>query len=140
MELLAKTLWIFGSSVILGLGLIHLIYTLFTPKLNPKKDDLMATMKSSYPRLTNQTTMWKAWVGFNCSHSTGAMFFGLINIYLVIGYYELVETDKIFIFINLLMAVSYYWLARKYWFRIPLIGITITLLCYATASGIILFY
>lgn len=138
MELLAKTLWILGSSVILMLGLVHLFYTLFTQKLDPKKGELITAMKSSYPRLTNQTTMWKAWVGFNCSHSTGAIFFGLINIYLAIGYFQQIESDKLLLLIVLLMAASYYWLAWRYWFKIPLIGISITLFCYVAATIIIL--
>lgn len=136
MVLLIKALWLLGSSTILGLGVLHLVYTLFTKRLFPRVDELMINMKASHPALTSSTTMWKAWIGFNCSHSTGAIFFGLINIYLVVNYFVLIEKDIFFILINLFMAASYFWLGLKYWFRIPLIGITVTLACYTLAGCI----
>jgi hypothetical protein len=43
---------------------------------------MVEEMKTSFPILTKKTTMWKAWTGFNASHSSGAMFIGIINFYL----------------------------------------------------------
>jgi hypothetical protein len=66
------------AAIILLLGLIHLLYTFRGPKLNPRDAALETRMKEISPVVTRETTMWKAWVGFNASHSYGAILFGLV--------------------------------------------------------------
>ena len=95
-------------------------------------------MKISYPILTKETTMWRAWIGFNASHSSGAMFIGIINFYLALEYFAAVQSDHFFFIFNLLTIGFYVWLAKKYWFKIPFIGILITLICYILAYILIL--
>src|SRR6188768_316110 len=91
-----------SALVLSTLGVLHLIYTFHGPKLTPRDPDLQARMAEVHPVITRQTTMWRAWVGFNASHSMGAILFGLI--YGVLG--------------------------KVYWFRIPFRGIVISLACY----------
>ncbi len=75
-----KYIWEFGSVIFIILGVIHLLYTFFTNKFSSRNKNVIHEMKSSYPNLTKETTMWKAWIGFNASHSSGAMFIGIMNI------------------------------------------------------------
>jgi len=65
-----------SAAIILTLGLLHLLYTFRGPKLQPREAALETQMTSVSPVITRQTTMWKAWVGFNGSHSYGAILFG----------------------------------------------------------------
>ena len=67
-----------SAAVIFALGLIHLIYTFHGPRLHPRDPELELRMKSVSPVITRQTTMWKAWIGFNASHSYGALLFGAV--------------------------------------------------------------
>jgi hypothetical protein len=84
--MIALYLWKIGSAVIFGLGGIHLFYTFFTDKFSSKNVKLVLEMKISNPILTKQTTIWKAWIGFNASHSSGAVFIGVLNFYLAFRY------------------------------------------------------
>lgn len=126
----AKYLWILGSVIITVLGTIHLVYIFFTNKFSPENKMLENEMKMSSPIITRQTTMWKAWTGFNASHSIGTMFFGLINFYLAIKHFNILQSDNFFFLLNILTTGFYLWLAKKYWFKIPLTGITIVFTCF----------
>jgi hypothetical protein len=129
----SKILWILGSATILILGTLHLYFTFFTEKLFPCKQTLIDEMMKSHPQLTRSTTMWKSWIGFNSSHSTGAIFFGIINIYLAVTHFDLIISDIFIVTLDLTMVGSYCWLAWKYWFKIPLAGIIATSICYILA-------
>lgn len=128
--MLAQYLWIFGSFVIFFLGSLHLYYTFFSDKFSSRNEKMIGEMKISFPNLTKETTMWKAWIGFNASHSSGAMFIGLMNIYLALYYFPILVNDHFFFLFSILTLVFYAWLGKIYWFKIPLIGILTTLGCY----------
>lgn len=129
----AKFLWIAGSLIFIVLGSLHLFSTFFTNRFSPRDEKLENEMKLTKPILTKQTTMWNAWIGFNASHSSGAIFIGLLNFYLALRYFTVLETDNLFFLFNIVTIGFYVWLARKYWFRTPLVGITITLTCFVVA-------
>ena len=75
-----------SAGIILALGVVHLIFTFHGTKLTPRDAALYAAMRESSPVISRQTTLWKAWVGFNASHSMGAIFFGLIYGYLALAH------------------------------------------------------
>ena len=128
--MITKYLWLLGSVIIFVLGTIHLLYTFFTNKFSSRNENLICEMKTSNPILTKETTMWNAWLGFNASHSGGAIFIGIINFYLAFKYYSWLQADNFYFLFNILTIGFYVWLAKKYWFKIPFIGISITFLCY----------
>ena len=128
--MIAKYLWMLGSLIVFVLGTIHLLYTFYTNKFSPRNEKLEGEMKLTNPVLTSQTTMWNAWIGFNASHSSGAIFIGLINFYLAAKYFSIFQDDNLFFLLNILTIGFYVWLAKKYWFKIPFTGITITLICF----------
>lgn len=118
MNEIAAYLLALAGMIYFALGAIHLWYTFYTRKFYPADPGLIDQMKAIAPRISNGTTVWKAWMGFNASHSTGAMFFGFALIYLptVLG------ESAIFIAVAFINSLYYVWLARTYWFRIPLMG------------------
>ena len=128
--IIAKYLWITGSLIFIVLGTIHLLYTFFTNKFSSRSEKAIEEMKSSNPILTKETTLWKAWVGFNASHSLGAIFIGVVNLYLAVQYFDLVQSDAFFFVLNITTTAFYLWLAKKYWFKIPFVGILLTLVCF----------
>ena len=77
-----------GSVTIGVLGLVHLVYTFRTDKFEPRDENLGLRLREISPVLTSETTMWKAWVGFNASHSLGALLFAA-----VFGYLSMFELD-----------------------------------------------
>jgi hypothetical protein len=94
-------------------------------------------MKASYPVLTKETTMWKAWTGFNASHSAGAIYIGAVNLFLAIRYFPVIQ-DPSFVLLNLVTVLFYLWLAKRYWFSIPFKGLLISAGCFITAAVIII--
>ena len=80
--MISQYLWVTGSLIMFVLGTTHLVYTFFSNRFSPRNGDVEEGMKLTSPRLTGETTVWKAWIGFNASHSSGAMFIGIINGYL----------------------------------------------------------
>ena len=135
--MLAKILWFTGSAIFLALGTLHLYYTFFSNKFAARNKAVVTAMKNTTPVLTNETTMWNAWIGFNASHSAGAIFIGLINIIIVVQYFPFLQNSMILLLLNNVTVIFYCWLASKYWFRVPFTGILITTGCFVAASIII---
>src|SRR5208282_4130448 len=73
-----------SAGVILLLGIVHLLYTFRGTNLHPRDPDLTARMMAVSPVITRETTMWRAWVGFNATHSFGPILFGALYGYLAI--------------------------------------------------------
>ena len=129
----ATNLLVLISAVLVGLlGTGHLLITLRGPKLLPRDPSLKPAMERVSPTITRQTTMWRAWMGFNFSHSMGALLFGLVYSYLALLQGELLFQSVFLQALGLVTLVSYVVLARLYWFITPLIGTSISLLCYVT--------
>src|SRR5215813_13408539 len=76
--LAAKILMVLSASIILTLGVVHLVYTFWGPMLTPRDPALQISMSQIAPVITEETTMWRCWVGFNASHSMGLILFGLV--------------------------------------------------------------
>lgn len=73
-----------ACAVIGTLGLVHLVYTFRSDKFEPRDEEIGRQLRKVSPILTSETSMWKACVGFNASHSLGALLFSLIFGYLVL--------------------------------------------------------
>ena len=127
---MSTILIITGSAIFTFLGSLHLAYTFFTRKFYPRGGTTLEQMKNTTPRISSQTTMWKTWIGFNGSHSLGAIYFGVINILLAVNFKDLLQEHWEIGIFNILICLSYLALAVKYWFRTPLIGILIATLCF----------
>ena len=112
------------------LGLVHLAYTYFGDKLHPRDTDLLARLKTISPVISRQTSVWKAWIGFNASHSLGAILFGLIFGYLALQQPMLLFHSYFLGFTGLIVLAAYLVMAKLYWFIRPLQGISLALLFY----------
>ena len=125
-----------SAGIIFLLGALHLLYTFRGPKLQPRQPELKAAMNEVSPGISDQTTMWRAWVGFNASHSMGAMLFGLVYAYMAMFAAELLFDSIFLIAVGSAMLIGLLLLARQYWFRIPFAGIVIALICFV--AGVVL--
>jgi uncharacterized membrane protein len=80
--------------------------------------------------------MWRAWIGFNFSHSMGAILFGLIYGFLAIVHSELLFGSPFLLIVGLVMLGGLAVLGKLYWFRIPLAWISISLVCYLVSIAV----
>jgi hypothetical protein len=126
----AIALMTLSTLVLLALGVLHLIYTFSGPKLMPRDPALQVRMNEVNPVITRQTTMWRAWVGFNASHSMGAILFGLVYGFLANAHPELLFDSPFLLIVGFAMLGGFAVLAKLYWFRIPFTGVVLSLICY----------
>ncbi|MGH8026463.1 MAG: LIC_13387 family protein [Pseudoxanthomonas sp.] len=120
---LAAWLVALSAAILLFLGLVHLLYTFHGRKLHPRDPALEEAMQRGHPVLTRRTTMWKAWVGFNASHSMGAILFGLVYGYLAMVQGALLFASPFLLTTGLILLLGYTLVGRRYWFRAPNSGI-----------------
>lgn len=132
--MMGQILLIVGASIFGVLGTIHLIYTFFSNKFEAYDSSVTETMKKSSPRISKETTIWDAWVGFNASHSLGAMFFAAIYIPLSLFNFSVIQQSIWFSVLPAVVGLSYLALAKKYWFKIPFAGILISAVCFIGAA------
>jgi len=128
--MLAQILITISAGLIMLLGLVHLAYTYFGDKLHPRDTDLLARLKTTSPVISHQTSVWKAWIGFNASHSLGAILFGAIFGYLALEQQMLLFHSYFLGFTGLIVLGAYLVMAKLYWFTRPLQGISLALLFY----------
>ena len=133
MAILPASLITASATVILLLGLIHLFYTFRGHKLHPRDAQLEARLREVSPVLTRETTMWKAWVGFNASHSFGAILFGAIYAYLPLVQGTLLFASPFLLAVGFLFLLGYTFLGYRYWFSVPFRGIVLAAILYVAA-------
>ncbi len=134
---MAQVLIIIGASIFGILGAMHLLYTFFTDKFNAYDSSVTAAMKGTSPILTKETSIWKAWVGFNASHSLGAILIAGVYIPLSVSNFNVIQQSIWFSFLPVIIGLSYLILAKIYWFKIPLIGVSISTVCFVLAAALI---
>lgn len=127
-----------ACAIIGALGLVHLVYTFRTDKFEPRDEDVGRKLRQISPVLTKETSMWKAWVGFNASHSLGALLFALVFGYLALFELEFLLSSPFLVALSLLTLVSFWLLARAYWFSAPFRGISLSIILLST--GYVLAY
>jgi len=132
-----QILLITGAAIFGVLGVLHFYYTFFTDKFTPRDRKVTQAMKSTSPLLTKRTSVWDAWIGFNGSHSLGAIFIAAFYILLAATHMEVIRETAAFILLAILIGLSYLALAIRYWFRIPVIGILIATLCFIVSAILI---
>ena len=69
MNALASPLLAASASISFALGAAHLLITFRGDKLYPETPRCTPGLRDVSPVITSETTMWKAWVGFNACHS-----------------------------------------------------------------------
>ncbi len=122
-----------SAAIIMLLGLVHLLYTFSGPKLLPRDRELRARMEQVSPVITRETTMWKAWIGFNASHSYGAILFGAVYGYLSLAHSALLLQSAFLLLLGLLLLGGYVFLGKRYWFSVPFRGILLATGLYVIA-------
>ena len=128
--MLASTL-IASSAAITGLfGSIHLLYTFNGAKLHPRDKNVMLAMEHTCPVITKETTVWRATLGFNATHSMGLMLFGTIYAYLALAHPAVFWQSTFLLTLGLVVLIAYLVLAKLYFFSVPFRGIALATMLY----------
>jgi hypothetical protein len=122
-----------SAGILFALGLLHLVYTFWGSRLTPRDPALRVRMDEVSPVISRETTMWRAWVGFNASHGMGAILFGLIYGFLSIAHSQLLFESPFLLVVGLGMVVGFLVLGKAYWFSVPFTCISVSLACYVAS-------
>lgn len=122
-----KYLFISGAVPFLLLGILHIVYTVMDElrprRLAPRDRDLIECMRTGTLILTKETTVWRAWIGFNLSHGLGVVLFSGALVHMAAWHFEPVRTTAPEVLIAApVIAAIYFGLSLRYWFSVPAIG------------------
>jgi hypothetical protein len=137
MSELSRYFFLAGAVPFLVLGAAHAAATPLAVTdrkgLSPTDTDLASAMARSRLRLTKRTDMWLAWVGFNLSHSLGAVAFGVFVLAIGMNRVAFAQQATVAVPLSLLISAAYLCLAAKYWFRAPIVGCALSVACFVTS-------
>jgi len=126
-----------GTLPFIMAGLLHALGSVgdvISPRFfTPVNDEVRQSMSQTGMRFTQRTSMWLAWLGFNISHGLGAFAFGLICLLISIHDFALVTTLKPLLPFTILMSLSYFLLAIRFWFYAPAIATGLGAVCFILA-------
>lgn len=128
--MLASTLIAFSAAITGLFGSIHLLYTFNGSKLHPRDKNVMLAMEHTCPVITQETTVWRATVGFNATHSLGLMLFGTIYGYLALAHPLVFWQSTFLLTLGLVVLIAYLVLAKLYFFSVPFRGIALATTLY----------
>ena len=103
-----------SAAIVFALGLLHLVFTFRGSKLLPRDRELRAQMEHSTLVLTRETSVWKAWIGFNASHSLGAILFGAVYGHLALVQPSVLASSPFLLAVGAVVLLAYSWLGRRY--------------------------
>jgi hypothetical protein len=124
-----------GGTIFCALGTVHAVYMLMDlqrpRRLVPGDPALIPAMAGSRVRLAGDATdMWRAWIGFNLSHSLGALLFGSA----VIAWPVLAAGHTLLAWLPAAVAAVYLTISLCCWFRAPNAGIAAAATAFAAAA------
>ena len=123
---MSRYLFLAGGVVLVLFGVAHAALTPWRAGqalgLSPADPQLETHMAQTHIRLTRRTNVWRAWVGFNYSHSLGLIVLG--SLVLVVGRSasSFAANADVFAPFAFFASAVYLLLATKYWFRTPILG------------------
>jgi hypothetical protein len=112
-----------GAAIVAVFGGLHLFHTFRGRMLFPRDEELVESMKRTAPRITRETTMWRAWIGFNATHSMGLILFGLFYGWLALAAPAVLFGSWFLRLLGLATLVALIVLARRYFFSVPFKGV-----------------
>lgn len=135
-----QTFMVLGSLPFIVLGFAHGVYTWIERsrpfRLTPHKAEVREAMMGSTLKIHPATNVWRAWLGFNFSHSVGAVTFGLIYLILAVSEFDTLTANPLLLWLPVSVSGAFVLMAWRYWFIIPLVGTALGFACFAAGVGL----
>lgn len=124
-----------SALIVFGLGFAHLVLTFASDRFSPRDANLEERLKWVSPKISAETTLWNAAIGFHASHSLGAMLFGSIYAYLALRHPGFLLASDFLCTLGVVVLLAYLVLARRYWFAVPFAAIALALAPLSRRNG-----
>lgn len=127
---------VIGATILSLLGVLHLAATLSSSPqaggMTPTDPAVVAAMQRPGgigldPSL--ELPLWRPWIGFNLSHSIGAILLGGVIAVPALRDVEAAVSDPIWLAVALLVPPTLIVVSMRYWFTKPTQGITLATIC-----------
>ncbi len=130
-----------GGGIFLVLGSLHGVLTLrdlshpraFTPTDSAVREAMQGARLALNPR----ANLWKAWLGFNLSHSLGVALFGGVVLVIAVFHIGFFTDNPIVQVAFVVIAAAYLVLSMFFWFWGPAVGSALSLLCFLGAIAML---
>lgn len=123
---MAQVLLITGAAVFFVLGAAHGILTLRDLSLprtfTPTDESVRHAMQKSRVAIHPRVNLWKAWLGFNLSHSLGLILFAGTTALIAWRYFPAFAQSPLMQVAVLAVAAAYFVLSVRFWFPAPAVG------------------
>lgn len=136
--MIAIVFMVASAAILFAVGTLHLKATFFGSELTPRDPALQQRMREISPVITNETTMWRGWTGFNAGFSMGLMLYGLVYGFLAIAHSSLLFRSPYLLSVGLLMVGGFVALSKAYLFSGPFVITGIALACYVASILVLL--
>lgn len=134
---MARILLAIGGTIFLVLGTLHGVLTLrdvATPRaFTPTDKAVRIAMQGARLAFNSRVNLWRAWLGFNLSHSLGIVLFGGGLLLLAWLYFPVFAASHLLQGISVVVAATYLVLSLCFWFWGPALGSGLSLLCILAA-------
>ncbi|ADB34841.1 hypothetical protein Kfla_5837 [Kribbella flavida DSM 17836] len=102
----------------------------------PTDPSVLQTLKNTGVSAMPGATFWRAWLGFNLSHSLGLLQFAGALVVLALRAGDEFSDSGVFVLAGLVVAVVYLAVAGRFFFRPPTVVAALGLTCLATAFAL----
>jgi len=130
---MAQILLTVAGTIILLMGTGHFVLTLRDVRrptaFTPTDDAVRLAMQRAQLRFNRRINLWESWLGFNLSHSMGAMMFGGALLFAALVHPDAFLQSAFLRATALLIPVVYLAVALRFWFWGPALGISTVFLC-----------
>lgn len=135
---MAQVLLFTGALIFFTLGVAHGGLTLrdvSRPRaLTPTDENVRLAMQKSQLVFDRRINLWKAWLGFNLSHSLGLVLFGGGLIAVAWLHFSFYARSPAMQATTVVTAAAYLILSMRFWFMGPAIGSALGLVCFLASA------
>ena len=117
-----------------GHGALTLVDVMRPQTFTPVDDNVRIAMQGVPIRLHPHTDLWRAWLGFNLSHSMGVVLFGAVLIAIGLTGVTAYLDHLAWQIGTILFSLTYVVVAHWFWFWIPALGSGAATVCLLVAS------
>lgn len=125
-----------GAVITLIAGALHLGGTFLGPDLRPQDPALKARMKEVPLVDSSQTTMWKAWLGFNAILSLGLIFFGVLYGYLSTFHFQVLLQVPLVLWVGAVFLGSLVVIFQRYLYYLPAVVFATAFVLYLVGAAL----
>ena len=140
MNHLAQLLVIVAASIFLLLGTLHGVVTLkdlsHPRAFTPNDPALREAMQRSGIRFHPRVNLWRAWLGFNLTHSLGIVVFGAAFLYVGVFAPKAFAASPLVQSAAVVVSALYFIVSLGFFFATPTIGAAAALVCFLAAAGL----